>query len=60
MTNALIGFSGFVGSTLLKQTKFHSLYRSNNMGTIQGHSFNHVVCAGAPAQKVAGEQGSSK
>lgn len=51
MTNALIGFSGFVGSTLLKQKKFHSLYRSNNMSTIHGHSFNHVVCAGAPAQK---------
>jgi len=51
MTNALIGFSGFVGGTLLKQTAFESLYRSTNIGEIDGHSFETVVCAGAPAQK---------
>lgn len=51
MINALIGFSGFVGSTLLKQTPFESLYRSTNIGEIEGKSFDTVVCAGAPAQK---------
>lgn len=51
MSNALIGFSGFVGSTLLKQAPFESLYRSTNIGEIEGKSFNTVVCAGAPAQK---------
>ncbi len=51
MTSALIGFSGFVGSTLLKQAYFESLYRSTNIGEIEGQSFNTVVCAGAPAQK---------
>lgn len=51
MSNALIGFSGFVGSTLLRQAPFESLYRSNNIGDINGKSFNTVVCAGAPAQK---------
>jgi hypothetical protein len=51
MTNALIGFSGFVGSTLLKQAPFESLYRSTNIGEINGKSFDNVVCAGAPAQK---------
>jgi dTDP-4-dehydrorhamnose reductase len=51
MTNALIGFSGFVGSTLLKQAHFESLYRSINIGDIDGQSFDTVVCAGAPAQK---------
>lgn len=51
MSNALIGFSGFVGSTLLKQAPFESLYRSTNIGEIDGKSFNTVVCAGAPAQK---------
>lgn len=51
MSNALIGFSGFVGSTLLKQAPFESLYRSTNIGEINGKSFNTVVCAGAPAQK---------
>jgi hypothetical protein len=49
--NALIGFSGFVGSTLLKQAKFESLYRSTNIQDIVGYDFNTIVCAGAPAQK---------
>lgn len=51
MNNALIGFSGFVGSTLLKQAPFEFLYRSTNIGEIEGKSFDTVVCAGAPAQK---------
>lgn len=51
MVNALIGFSGFVGSTLLKQASFESLYRSTNICDIEGQSFDTVVCAGAPAQK---------
>lgn len=51
MNNALIGFSGFVGGTLLKQAHFESLYRSTNICDIEGHSFDTVVCAGAPAQK---------
>ncbi len=49
--NALIGFSGFVGSTLLKQATFDMLYRSTNILEIEGQSFDTVVCAGAPAQK---------
>lgn len=51
MNNALIGYSGFVGGTLLKQTSFESLYRSNNIAEIKHQSFDLVVCAGAPAQK---------
>lgn len=51
MKNALIGFSGFVGSTLLKQFKFDSLYRSINIQEIENKEFNLVVCAAAPAQK---------
>lgn len=51
MNNALIGFSGYVGSTLLKQAPFNSLYRSTNIGKIQGKTFDTVICAGAPAQK---------
>lgn len=49
--DGLIGFSGFVGATLLKQTKFDELYRSNNIAEIRGKSFDTVVCAGAPAVK---------
>lgn len=51
MKNALIGFSGFVGSTLLKQASFTDLYRSTNIHTIDNAEFDVVVCAGAPAQK---------
>lgn len=51
MNNALIGYSGFVGSTLLKQTEFESLYRSTNIQDIESKSFDAVLCAGAPAQK---------
>ncbi|CAB3867899.1 hypothetical protein LMG3410_02641 [Achromobacter aegrifaciens] len=51
MADALIGFSGFVGGTLLKQAVFTALYRSTNIGDIDGQEFDTVVCAGAPAQK---------
>lgn len=51
MANALIGYSGFVGSTLMKQAVFNSLYRSTNISDIEGQAFDTVVCAGAPAQK---------
>ena len=51
MKNALIGCSGFVGTTLLKQAPFESRYRSTNIAEITGRSFDVVVCAGAPAQK---------
>lgn len=51
MNNALIGFSGFVGSTLLKQTLFSALYRSTNIHEIENKKFDVVVCSGAPAQK---------
>lgn len=51
MFNSLIGFSGYVGSTLLKQEDFTYLYRSTNIGDIHNQSFDTLVCAGAPAQK---------
>ena len=51
MSDALVGYSGFVGSTLLKQAAFEFLYRSTNIGEIDGKSFELVASAGAPAQK---------
>lgn len=51
MADALIGHSGFVGSTLLRQACFDHLYRSTDIDRIEGQSFGAVVCAGAPAQK---------
>ncbi|MFC4625488.1 NAD(P)-dependent oxidoreductase [Daeguia caeni] len=51
MNNALIGYTGFVGSTLLKQSSFAALYRSTNIQDIENQEFDCVICAGAPAQK---------
>ena len=51
MTKALIGYTGFVGTTLLKQTKFDDFYRSTNINDIKGKKFDLVVSAGAPAKK---------
>lgn len=48
---ALIGYTGFVGSTLNKQTKFDDLYRSTNINEISGKHYDLIVCAGAPGQK---------
>lgn len=48
---ALVGSTGFVGSTLLRQRDFDACFRSTNIATIAGRSFELVVCAGAPAQK---------
>lgn len=48
---ALIGFTGFVGSTLLRQRDFSELYRSTNIKDIEGKEFDLVVVAGAPAKK---------
>ena len=49
--DALIGHSGFVGTTLQRQRGFAHRFRSTDIETIRGRSFDTVVCAGAPAQK---------
>jgi dTDP-4-dehydrorhamnose reductase len=51
MNDALIGYSGFVGSTLLRQRSFAHLFRSTNIADVRNGLFDLVVCAGAPAQK---------
>lgn len=51
MPDALIGYTGFVGTTLLKQHAFDQRFRSVNIKDIDGHEFDLVVCAAAPAQK---------
>lgn len=49
--NALIGYTGFVGSTLAKQNSFEALFRSTNIKDISGQDYELIVCAGAPGQK---------
>lgn len=49
--NALIGYTGFVGSNILSQNEFDDLYNSKNINEILGKDYELVVCAGAPAEK---------
>lgn len=51
MKSALIGYSGFVGQTLLRSTTFDDLYRSTNIASIEDQEYDLVVSAGAPAKK---------
>lgn len=49
--NALVGHSGFVGSTLLKQQTFEHCFRSTTISQINDQEFDLVICCAAPAQK---------
>lgn len=50
-SSALIGYSGFVGSNLLRQHSFDACFNSQNIEQIAGRGFDLVVCAGARAEK---------
>jgi len=49
--DGLIGSTGFVGGTLLRQRAFDQTYASANIHMICGEHFDTLVCAGAPAAK---------
>jgi nucleoside-diphosphate-sugar epimerase len=49
--NALIGYTGFVGSNLARQANFNAFYNSTNIHQIDGKRFDLVVCTGARAEK---------
>jgi hypothetical protein len=51
MNDALIGYTGFVGSTLARARDFQACFNSKNIGEIDGRSFDTVVCAGVSAVK---------
>lgn len=51
LPDAIIGYSGFVGSTLLKQKDFEGQFRSTNISEVGEKAYHTLVCAGAPAQK---------
>lgn len=51
MENALIGYTGFVGSTLRRQSRFEACFNSSNIAEIRGRSFDLVICAAARAEK---------
>lgn len=49
--NALIGFTGFVGSNLAKQYSFDAQFNSSNIEQIAGRSLDLLVFAGAQSKK---------
>lgn len=51
MSDAIIGYSGFVGGAILRARSFDARYRSTDIDTIRGSQFDTVVCCGAPAEK---------
>lgn len=51
MRRALIGYTGFVGSHLLRDGEYSDLYNSLNFEEMRGQSFEEVVCAGVSAVK---------
>ncbi|MEK7539952.1 MAG: pyridine nucleotide transhydrogenase [Patescibacteria group bacterium] len=51
MSSGLIGYTGFVGSNLLRQHPFDELYNSKNIQDIYGKVFDLLVCAGVSAVK---------
>lgn len=50
MKSALIGSTGFVGSTLLSQREFDFCYHSTDIADIDNKEFDLVICAAAPAK----------
>ena len=51
MGKALIGYTGFVGGTLLRAGAYDATFNSKNIEQIRGGRFDTVVCAGAKAAK---------
>ncbi|PTE19715.1 hypothetical protein C5F48_21395 [Cereibacter changlensis JA139] len=46
--DALVGFTGFVGSTLCRQHDFSAVFNRLNIAQAAGSKFDSVVCAAAP------------
>lgn len=53
---ALIGHSGYVGATLLRQQPFDALFRRSDIDEVAGRAFESVICTAAPAQKWIAER----
>ncbi|RXH19843.1 NAD-dependent epimerase/dehydratase family protein [Bradyrhizobium guangzhouense] len=49
--NALVGYTGFVGSNLARGFTFSHLYNSSNFRQMRTEQFDTVVCAGVSAAK---------
>ena len=49
--NCLIGYTGFVGGNLASQRNYDVLINSKNFHSMEGKTYDYVVCAGVPAVK---------
>ena len=51
LKRALIGYTGFVGQNLLRQSRFDATFNSKNIDEIRGREFDEIVCAATPPEK---------
>jgi hypothetical protein len=51
MKNAILGYSGFVGTHLCDRIEDCDLYNSKNIKDIHGKSYDTIYCAWLPAVK---------
>jgi dTDP-4-dehydrorhamnose reductase len=51
MSVALIGHTGFVGTTLKRQASFEHLFHSRDVDQVAMQPYEAVICSAAPAQK---------
>ena len=49
--DAIIGYTGFVGSNLVNQRRFDFMFNSKNISEITNHEYDIVVCAGISSLK---------
>lgn len=56
MSSALVGYTGFVGSNLMKSNKFDRFYNSSNIGDAQNTCPELLVYAGVRAEKYMANQ----
>ena len=49
--NGLIGYTGFVGTTLMASCFFKQTFNTSNIESLSGKEFDTLVCCGLPAAK---------
>ena len=51
MTRAIVGYTGFVGSNIVKSFKFDKFYNSKNFHEAQNCEFDELFFVALPAEK---------
>ncbi|GHB47858.1 hypothetical protein GCM10007094_41460 [Pseudovibrio japonicus] len=50
-SRALLGYTGYVGSTLRQSNHYTAVFNSTNIQSIDGKEFDQIIIAAAPAEK---------